>query len=91
MVDAVFNSNSESGVIFIVNANDGTLQLEAATPGPSLHLILGLGRGNEGGEMGGRDGRRENGGHGKEVKYYTAHIRNDSMSILDTLSIHHLL
>lgn len=42
VIYATVNTDSKSGVIFIINANNGSLELEAATPRSSLHLVFRL-------------------------------------------------
>ena len=38
----IVHSNRERAVIFVVDANDGSLQSDAAATRTSLHLLLGL-------------------------------------------------
>ena len=38
----IVHSNRERAVVFVVNANDGPLQSDAAATRTSLHLLLGL-------------------------------------------------
>ena len=42
MVDSVLYSDGECGVVFIVDSNDGSLESEAASSRPTLHLVLRL-------------------------------------------------